>query len=199
MPAFASHSALRARRWFGCFSIVFLGQCAVAPLALASSFKVSSVEAHVVGQTLSLRGAIDLGLTPAVEEAVSNGIPIELAIDVRLYRYRPFIWDEKVAAWTLRRELRFYALTGQYLINARSGAPVARESFLSLGEALGQVGLLEDLALALPTALLPDADYRLELRAALNIEALPPLLRPVAYTSRAWDLNSGWTTWRVQR
>jgi hypothetical protein len=167
--------------------------------AAASSFKVTSVQTRVVGQALSLRGAVDLGLTPAVEEAIGTGIPIQLEIDVRLYRVRPFLWDRKEGSWTLRRELRYYALTGQYLINAETGAPVSRESFASLTEALLQMGSLEDLTLALKQPLTPQSDYRLELRAGLDVEALPPLLRPVAYTSRAWDLNSGWTTWRVER
>jgi hypothetical protein len=199
MPACARFraSGARLRRVF--FYIVFVGLCGTTALALASSFKVSSVQARVVGPALSLRATLELGLTPAVEEAIANGIPIELAIDVRLYRERPFLWDEKVGNWTLRRELRYYALTGQYLISAEVGAPVTRESFVSLNEALTQLGLLEEFALALRAPLAPDMEYRLELRAGLNVEALPALLRPVAYTSRAWDLNSGWTTWRVQR
>jgi hypothetical protein len=180
------------------FHIVFVGLCG-ATAVYASNFKVTSVQVRAVGSALSLRGTLELGLTPAVEEAIANGIPIELAIDVRLYRERPFFWDERVGNWTLRRELRYYALTGQYLISAGIGAPVTRESFVSLNEALTQLGSLEDLPLALTAPLPSETQYRLELRAGLNVEALPALLRPVAYTSRAWDLNSGWTTWGVQR
>lgn len=178
---------------------LFLSFALVSATATASSFKVSSIQTRALGRTLSLRGTVELGLTPPVEEAVGTGIPIQLAIDVRLYRVRPFLWDETAGSWKLRRELRYYALTGQYLINAQSDAPVTRESFASLNEALTQMGSLEDITLALKQPLLPESEYRLELRAGLDVEALPPLLRPLAYTSRAWDLNSGWTEWRVER
>lgn len=200
MPACANIETPGAWLWRPLLYLVFVGLCGGSPsLALASGFKVSSVQARLGGQTLSLNGAIDLGLTPEVEEAVNNGIPIELAIDLRLYRHRTFMWDQKVASWALRRELRYHALTGQYLISADAGAPVLRESFASLNDALIQMGSLADLTLTVGTPVLRDAEYRLDVRARLDIEALPTLLRPLAYTSRAWDLNSGWTTWEPQR
>ena len=43
----------------------------------------------------------------------------------------------------------------------------------------------------------PEGDYSVEVRASLDIEALPSPLRPVAYTSLAWRLNSGWSTWKL--
>lgn len=180
--------------------LMLIGLCSgPSTLALASGFKVSSVQARATGQTLHLSGSFDLTLTPEVEEAIGNGIPVEIAMDFRLYRNRPLMWDERVATWTIRRELRYHALTGQYLISAAPAGPVARESFTSLNEALAQTGSLTDVALPLTTPLLSSAEYHLRVRASLDIEALPALLRPLAYTSRAWDLNSGWTTWKAQR
>lgn len=180
------------------YLLLILAGMSAAVVALASGFKVSSMQARANGSALLLAGNLDLTVTPQVEEAIATGIPIELAVDVRLYRERALIWDEKVASWTLRRELRYHALTGQYLIVAGTRAPVARESLNSLGEALGHMGTLSDVTLPLRRPLAPDAEYRVEIRAGIDKEALPPLLRPVAYTSPAWDLNSGWTSWKVQ-
>lgn len=180
--------------------LVVAGLCSTwtAP-AIASGFKVTTVQARAGGQTLRLSGSIELSLTQEVEEAIGNGIPIDLVIDIRLYRSRPYIWDQKIASWSLRRELRYHALTGQYLINAGPGAPVVRESSTSLSEALSEMGSLGDLTLPLPAPLVSGAEYYLQLRANLDVEALPPLLRPVAYTSRKWKLDSGWTTWKIQQ
>lgn len=181
-----------------CARTLLLALLLASPPALPDAgFKVNAVQSRAAGQTLHLSGHLDLSLTPKVEEAVGKGIPIELAIDVRLYRERPLIWDERVAGWQLRRELRYHALSGQYLI-AGDGA-VERESATSLEEALNELAALDDVALPLAAPLRDDATYRVDVRVALDIEALPSLLRPVAYTSRAWDLNSGWTTWKVQR
>lgn len=199
MPAYVRREiAIAMTRAAVCLIVVAM--CGATPaLALASGFKVSSVQPRASGQTLHLSGNIDLTLTPEVEEAIGNGIPIEIAMDFRLYRDRALMWDERVASWTLRRELRYHALTGQYLINAGPGGPVARESFTSLNEAIAQTGSLTDVALPLAVPLLSGAEYYLNVRVWLDIEALPTLLRPLAYTSRAWDLNSGWTRWKAQR
>lgn len=188
-------SGVRQHILHGALVAILLGSAAVA---LASGFKVSSVQARALGQTLHLGGNLELTLTPKVEEAVGKGIPIELAIDVRLLRQRQLLWDKRLASWTVRRELRYHALSGQYLIGGGT-TPLDRESVNSLNEALLEIGALDDLALPLQAPLDPAAEYRVDVRVALDIEALPSLLRPVAYTSRAWDLNSGWTTWKVQR
>src|SRR5437868_4182547 len=73
--------------------------------------------------------------------------------------------------------------------------------FLSSGEALKFLGGLSELRLPLPetTTLAADDDYNVQLRVHLDIEALPAPLRPVAYTTLSWHLNSGWTSWNVAR
>ena len=73
-----------------------------------------------------------------------------------------------------------------------------RESLLTQQEALKSLGSLNDLRLTL-TNVAPADNYSVDVRASLDIEALPTPLRPVAYTSFAWHLNSGWTTWKVAR
>lgn len=182
------------------YTLAFVGALAAATaLAAGSNFRVSSVQPRANDHSLRLTGNAELGLTPKVEEALGNGIPLEFVIDVRLYRERALWWDETIESWRLRRQLYYHALSGQYLIGAESGSMRAREGYGSLTEALRQLGSLDDVVLPLNAALAADSDYRVGVRVLLDIEALPPLLRPMAYTSRAWDLNSGWTTWKIQR
>lgn len=162
----------------------------------ADGFRITGVKPRLTTGLL-LAGAVELNLPPKVEEALNNGIPLVLVIDVRLYRQRALLWDRKVQAWTLRRTLRYHALSGQYLVSGDPPVPQNRESFNILAEALTQAGAL-DVNLALVQPVQPEAEYRIAVRVQLDIEALPHLLRPVAYTSRAWDLDSGWTTWPAQ-
>lgn len=200
MPVCANAEPLGLRRFGVLLYMMLCGLCGAVPIvAYGSGFKVSSVQAHLTGSTLQLSGNVELGLTPEVEEAIGTGIPIKLVFDVQLYRARPFLWDAKMASWKFSRELRYHALAGQYLINASADAPVARESFATLGDALVQLGTFDNLTFIATSTLPSDAAYHVQVRASLDVEALPALLRPVAYTSRAWDLNSGWTTWSVQR
>ncbi len=163
--------------------------------AAAADFKVVSVQAKFADQSLTLTGDLDLSLSARVEEALSKGIPLEVSIEIRLNRPRRFMWDVNIADWTLQRRIQYHALSGQYLVMADASSDL-KESFLTLQEALKQMGSFSDLRLTLAQAL-PAGEHTVEVRATLDIEALPAPLRPVAYTSRAWRLNSGWTTWKV--
>jgi hypothetical protein len=194
------HACARPKSAIWCSALAGLGLClGVIALAGAAGFRINAVEPHEDGDALRLSGALDLALTSKVEEALSNGIPLEFAVNFRLYRRRALLWDETMQAWSVRRQLHYHALSGQYLIRTEQGAAQSRGGYSSLAEALRRMGSLADVRLPLDEPLEPGGDYRLGVRVALDIEALPPLLRPVAYTSRAWDLNSGWTTWKVQR
>ncbi len=181
------------------------GTAIIALVALLSAcrsavadFQVGEVQAKADGPALYLNGSLDLGLTSKVEEALNKGIPIDVVIAVRLYRKRTFLWDRNVASWAIRRQISYHALTGQYLVGGEPARTEDHESLNSLGEALTQLGALNDLKLPLPYTLPGNAVYTVEVRVNLDIEALPAPLRPVAYTSLAWHLNSGWTTWKVQ-
>ncbi len=166
-------------------------------LPASADFKVVEVQPRLEGRTLVLNGSLDLALTPKVEEAVSKGIPLEVMIDVRLYRKRWFVWSQGVGRWTLRRRITYHALSGQYLVGNAAPVPETRESHGSLLEALRALGALNDLRLPLETDAPADGEYGVELRASLDIEALPAPLRPLAYTSLDWRLNSGWSTWKL--
>src|SRR3989344_2488817 len=159
---------------------------AAAVLALAcfgdasADFKVTDVQPKFVEQSLVLTGNLELGLNAKVEEALSKGIPLEVNIDVHLLRERRFLWDRKIASWTLHRRIQYHALSGQYLVSTAEPESETGESLLTLQEPVT-----------------PDAVHSVDVRVSLDIEALPTPLRPLAYTSFTWHLNSGWSTWKV--
>lgn len=175
-----------------------LGAALLLLLALpaGADFKAVEVKPRLEGKHLALNGRLDLALTPKVEEALTKGIQLDVVIDVRLYRKRWVVWNEGVGRWSLPRRIWYHALSGQYLVSAGPD-PDLRESHGSMQEALKALGALDDLKLPLATEIPADGDYSVELRASLDIEALPAPLRPVAYTSLDWRLNSGWSTWKL--
>ncbi len=166
-------------------------------LPAGADFKVAEVQPRLEGKTLVLNGKLDLALTPKVEEALTKGIHLDVTIDIRLYRKRWVVWNQGVGSWTLHRRIWYHALSGQYLVSTSASDPANRESHGSMLEAIRALGALDDLKLALASDTPADGDYSVELRASLDIEALPAPLRPVAYTSLDWRLNSGWSTWKL--
>jgi len=197
MPASRSVNVSASRRGSAVASALGVGLVSLS-LALQAAFSVGKIQPRLVEKALQVNGSLELVLTPKVEEAIGKGIPIQIVIDLRLVRQRPLIWDARIQTWGLRRELSYHALSGQYLVGRVSAAPVDRESFTSLSEALGELGALDGVALTLGETLDADAQYLLDVRVRLDVEALPSLLRPVAYTSSDWNLNSEWTRWKVQ-
>lgn len=175
---------------------------AVTALALmclsnaAADFKVVELHPELDERSLVLNGQLDLGLNAKVEEALAKGIPLEVAVDVHLYRERPYWWDPKIASWTLHRRIQYHALSGQYLVNTLAPEVESGESLLTLQEALKQLGELDAVTLALEEPASPGGHF-VDIRVSLDIEALPTPLRPVAYTSLTWHLNSGWSSWKV--
>lgn len=179
------------RWWAAAVATLVCFQDAVA------DFKVTEVHPRITHQALVLDGNLELGLNTKVEEALSKGIPLEIVIEVHLYRVRRFLWDSKIGTWTLRRRIQYHALSGQYLVGTSAPEAESRESLLTLSEALKQLGALSGVKLALDKPVPEDRTYSVDVRVSLDIEALPTPLRPVAYTSFPWHLNSGWTTWKV--
>lgn len=177
-------------------------QILLAALGLAcfsqalADFKVTEAQPTLTEAALLLTANLDLNLSPKVEEALAKGIPLEVNIDIRLYRHRRFLWNTTIADWTLRRRVQYHALSGQYLLSSGEPGAEIRESLLTQQAALKQLGALNDLKLAIKKSLPPDK-YLVDIRVSLDIEALPTPLRPVAYTTPSWHLNSGWTTWKV--
>jgi hypothetical protein len=168
--------------------------------AAGAEFKAFEIQPKLADNSLELAGQLELAFTPKVEEALAKGIPLEILFEISLYGERRWMWNRKIGDWKIRREIRYHALSGQYLVKFSPARAGGQESYTSLSEAMHALGNLNELRFALDE--LPigaDQALLVRLRVSLDIEALPTPLRPVAYTSLAWHLNSGWSQWKVAR
>jgi hypothetical protein len=187
----------RARRVMQRASAMMLAGLLVCfSTGVLAAFTNVSMTGEIVEAELQLNAAVDLGLSAPAEEAVEKGIPLDVEFSVTLSRHRRFWWDAELGNWTLHRRIRFYALSEQYTVTGPDPDDLA--SFGTLADALRYMGTLKDLVLPLD-ANPGEGDYRVSVRARLDVEALPAPLRPVAYASPAWHLSSGWTTWTLHR
>jgi hypothetical protein len=171
----------------------------MAARADAADFSVKSAQPFLEQRVLHVNARLDLPLNPKIEEALGKGIPIDLLIEVNLAKYR-WWWRNKVITDHVRhRRIQFHALSRQYLVSGLN-AREPSESFGSLSQALTHAGALDELTIALGSRkeIETDGRYLLVLRARLDIEALPMLMRPLAYATPSWRLNTGWTEWPIQ-
>lgn len=179
-----------------CFKKTSVLLACLAPLTVLAAFEVQSAKPEFRDGKLYLTADMDLALNERVEEALGKGIPLHVLIEVRLKRPRPLLWDEKVAEWAMVRKISYHALSSQYLVSTVGQSTV--ESFTSLGQALRHTGSMIEHEFPMNHFPGKGENYLLEVRTSLSIEALPAPLRPVAYTSMDWRLNSGWTKWDAQ-
>jgi hypothetical protein len=178
-------------------SIAVLGLIAVAfPAFATDDFVIKEARARVEHQDVLVSAAMDLDLSEAAEDALTSGIPLNILIEFRLKRLRPLLWNETLGKWTLRAEVRYHALSGLYVVMLqRRGEP---RLFPTQRAALQYVGTLDRISLPLPAdAAMTGDELRLGLRVRMDREALPVPLRPLAYLSPNWWLNSSWTQWTV--
>lgn len=167
--------------------------------AAQADFTVRDSAPRLVDRVLHVGTRFELSLNPKTEEALHKGIPLEVVFDFNLVRKRWWWADRVITDHQLRRRLQFHALSRQYMVVEPRPSGLA-ESFASLDRALAFLGDFSDLRIALTARkeILPDARHVLATRAYLNIEALPALMRPLAYATPSWYLGTGWTEWPVQ-
>jgi len=171
-----------------------------APRADAANFSVKSVQSTLDNRVLHVNARFELPVNPRIEEALSKGIPIDVVIDVGMAKNRWWWWNRVITDRILRRRIQFHALSRQYLVSGLLEND-ASESFGSLGQALVYAGTLDKYRIVITAKkeIEADARYLLVLRARLDIEALPMLMRPLAYATPSWRRSTGWTEWPIER
>ncbi len=161
----------------------------------SESFKVESATVKKIGNGYVLNAKIAYPLTPRVKEALSNGVPITFLQEIRLIRSIPLLgqyWQWQKTRWetTLSYQLRYHALSEQYILKALDTS--YQRSFPTLTAALDALGHIESLNLP-PERLSDTIVTRLQIRSRLDLHALPTPMRPGALISSKWQLSSPWS------
>ncbi len=177
----------------GLHGLLLAGALLLAAGAWAAGFEVLKAGARLEAGVVRLDAQIAYELSEAALDALKNGVPLTVEIDIEVQRRREWVWDETVASLTQRWRLEYHPLARQYaVVNLNTGE---LKGFPTLTAALDAMGRLRDFPVLDASLLAPDDRYQGRLRATLDIEALPSPLRPLAYLSGEWRLASPWFTW----
>ncbi len=154
---------------------------------------IHDVRILLVDGVYRLGARVEFRLNDTVREALENGVPLVLELQIQVVRERELLWPEIIAELRQRFSLRYHALSQRYLVrNFNTGV---LQSFRFLDDALRAIGNIYDLPLLDANLLKRDGDYRVRLRSQLDIESLPSPMRLWAYLDSDWRLNSGWYEW----
>lgn len=130
-------------------------------------------------------------------EMLENGIPLTFSYI--------FVVEEKVGLVWLERKnenknydftISYNALTQQYIVKTLWNKKY--ENFPTLTMALGYISEPKNLNINITDRKI-DGLYRGGVRLRLDINALPTPLRIPAYTSKDWNLDTGWKYWEFSK
>lgn len=173
----------------GCLAMLLL----LSQPLLAADFHIHEVHVRLQDQVYLLDADIDYQFSEEALEALHNGVPLTIRIDIEIDRPRQWLWNINLGSLEQGFRLQYHALSDQYVLkNLNSGALYA---YHSLWVALDELGMLRDYPLIDHKLLDPEQEYLVRLQARLDIEALPSPLRPIAYITPAWRLKSDWYQW----
>jgi hypothetical protein len=157
-------------------------------------FTIQQANSVLENHEFYINAKLDMKFTPAVIEALTNGVPLTIAIELKVKQIN--IWfDQLVKESILKFELRYHALTDIYSI--KNIASKQEYHFNSREEAMELLGNISHAHLISRQKLKQFKHHQVSLRVFLDIWKLPEVLRPVASLSDEWKLRSEWFNWML--
>lgn len=157
-------------------------------------FRVIRAELVPAGASYVLNADIDYRFSESAIEALRHGVPLTLAVRLKIKRLRHYWLDETILSEIRKFRILYHPLGRSFQIVYEGGNAESFASLTALLEAMGAVrGWF-----ALPAdRIVAGNRYEANLAVDLDIESLPLPLRPIAYVSPSWYLGSSWYRWRV--
>ena len=183
--------------WLQSAALLILMALGAALYAAADpGFKVRSASTRLVDGVQLVDARIDFDFSDEAMEAMENGVAITVSLQMQVLELKR-LWDDQVAEVSARYRIQAHALSRQYLVKNLSTGEVS--TYRDFGEMREAIGRLQDFPLLDDHVLDDGEQYRVRLRAALEIESLPTPLRLLAWFKPAWRLSSDWFTWALAR
>jgi hypothetical protein len=172
-----------------------LGALLAASAVAAPRFEIRNAFAEPVEGVWQLNAIIDLGLSPSAREALAQGIPLTLVLDVVVTRERRLLPDDTVAELQQRWKLAFDALSERYVVvNENSGA---QASYADRDEAIAALAHIRKLPMIDADLLEAGVRHEVSLRASVEIGGLSDAMKMLFFW-RDWGRSTSWYTWSIR-
>ncbi|MDD5033834.1 MAG: DUF4390 domain-containing protein [Methylococcaceae bacterium] len=180
-------------RWLMAFCLLLV--CLTSAGAAEYGFRIlrAELKPDPTPQAYRLDADIDYRFSEPAIDALQNGVSLTLVLHVKAKRDSDSWRDEVIMDEKHSFRVRYHALSKQYqIVYPDDGTP---RNFVSLNALLEAMGSIRDLPLRPIKPFLAKQRYRASLDVTLDIESLPLPLRPVAYLTPAWYLDSPLYKW----
>lgn len=177
-------------------SLIFLFLFNLLPgFTTQGEFQVSSAKSYIVKEHILIDADMNMKFSEEVAEALENGIPLTIKVEVQVLRER-FFWRDRMVKESLQLfELHYHPLTDIHeVVNI---ATEERYSFHSRQDAMAVLGTIRGAVLMNKKRLTKSHQYHIRMRTSLDISRLPLALRQIASLSSSWHLESPWFVWAI--
>ncbi len=158
-----------------------------------AAFSIEDAESELIDGVYHLNARLGIRLGDEMREALRNGVPLVFVLELEVIEPRLKWLKRQVVQVEQRYELRYHALSQQYLLtNLNTGI---RLVFHNLAWALDALQHIERLPLLDADVIEGRDAAQTRLRLRLDVSALPLPLKIRAYTSPNWQIRSDWVPW----
>ncbi len=158
-------------------------------------FDVRSAYLEPAEHVYQLNATLDLALSRNAQQAIREGVPVVLELDLRVDRQRRYLPDEKVGALAQRWQLSYHALSERYIVNNLNSGQ--QTSFSSLSAALAALSELRGLPVIDESLVDRHSHYEASLRVLTTIEGGLPSAFKVIMFWIDWKRATDWYTWTL--
>lgn len=173
------------------------GAAAAYADALDGVLEVRSAYVAIDHGVYKLHARVEYPKTPAIRDALQDGVTLTFELDTRVARERHLWFDATVVNLTLHRELAYHTVSDRYVVrNVSNGR---RDSFQTLTAALEFLGRIDGWPILVEPQLRDGDHYRISVRAGIRRGRLPASLRMLLFWTNDWHRVSAWYTWSLPR
>ena len=159
-------------------------------------FDVRSAYLEPAERVYQLNATLDLALSRNAAQAVHEGVPVVLELDLAVVRKRRYLPDVEVASLAQRWQIHYHALSERYLVNNLNSGQQA--SYSSLNTALAALSEVRGLPVIDEALIERGQRYEASLRATAAVEGgLPAALKFIIFWID-WKRSTDWYTWTVR-
>ena len=175
----------------GLLGIALAGWASTPGISVADATVWIQDDAYLVDLTL------DYQLPEEVVDALDHGVPLVFVISMRVERPKVFWWQPVLKSRSYSYSIRYRPLAALYEVEeSRHGE---KRRFVTREAVFGYLSELRQLEVVEKSGLKEEGNYQVAVKAELDIESLPPPMRPMAYLTPSWNQSSGWSRWPLNR
>lgn len=175
----------------------WLALCAVGATAdaLDGVLQVRSAFVDLDHSVFQLHARVDYPMSPAISDALRDGVDLIFDVDARVERARRFWFDSTVVDLQLRRELAYHTVADRYVVRDTTSGD--QQSFATLDAALQYLGTVDGWPILVEPQLEMGAQYVISVRAGIHRGHLSSSLRALLFWTDDWSRVSNWYTWSL--